>query len=105
MAAETLREEVRVWVSRFACFYPRKKEPGTFPLACFPLATEAETALQTEENHALNTGTGDGDGKGVLDRSVHFPDKADLSSAFPVASSARCISLCFCCLGFFFKVE
>lgn len=63
--------------------------------------TEAETVLQIGENHALNTGTGAGDGKGLLDRSVHFPDKADLSAAFPVASPVLCISLCSCCLGFF----
>lgn len=39
----------------------------------------------------------------LLDHAIYFPDKADLFSVFPSASSVLWISLCFCCLGFFFQ--
>lgn len=66
-------------------FTPARKRPGNFPWRAFSHAalTGAEAVLQMEENTALNTETGAGDGKGLLGHSVHFSAKADLSSAFP----------------------
>lgn len=68
--------------------------------ACF-LPPHSDRGLQIEGNPALNLGAGDGDGKSLLKHSVHFPDKADLSSVVPTASSVLCISQCFCCPGLF----
>lgn len=100
VAAETL------WGCRLAglhAFTPSRKRPGNFPLCAFSHAvlSRAEAILQTEENAALNAGAGARDRICSLDRLVHFPDKAGMSSAFPRASSILGVFLCFCCPGFF----
>lgn len=88
-------------------FNPARKRPGHFLQCAFShvALTGAEAILQTEENSALNTDTGIGYGKGFLDHSIYFPDKADLSSVFPSASSVLWISCASAVLSFFPKVE
>lgn len=94
MAADTLRDEVRVQVSRFTCFYPCKKEARKFPLACFlPRCPDWGGGSSANWRKPCPY---------HRNRSWRWKRLVRLLSSFPwQCKSVLCLSLCFCCHGFF----